>query len=95
MHLHAYLAQAIRPGSDELLQLPGIHDEDVAALGGVRDIKKVFKELSNRGDSRAEAIKKASLRWGCLEVLDLHFKGIHVCFSMSSHLTLRFYSDLK
>jgi translocation protein SEC63 len=75
MHLHAYLAQAIQPGSDELLQLPGIKDDDVATLGGSRDIKNVFKEILNRGDNRADAIKRASLRWGCLEVLDIQFKG--------------------
>jgi len=97
MHLHAYLAQAIRPGSDELLQLPEIKDDDVATLGGVRDIKKVFKELLNQDDSRAETIKKACLRLGRLEVLDLQFKGsIHICFSKSpSHRSLRSYSGLK
>lgn len=75
MHLHAYLAQALLPGSSDLLQFPGVSQDDVDA-SPASDLAYLENTWSQKGDGRVEGLKKASERWGHLEVVDARFKGM-------------------
>ncbi|KAF8306252.1 hypothetical protein DL93DRAFT_2065614 [Clavulina sp. PMI_390] len=65
MHLHAYLAQALMPGSSEQAQLPHTKESDTQ-----EDIEKVLKETT----PQASDITKAARHTTKLEVMDVYFK---------------------
>lgn len=64
MRMHAYLAQALIPGSDELYQLPSIAPQVTGPQAKTVDTKP----------SPAE-IRKAADHLGRLDVTDAYFKG--------------------
>lgn len=74
MHLHAHLAQALMPGSNALLQFPGVATKDISEPS--EHVNHLIRSLEVSDDPRASAVKSASSRWGTLEVLDVGFKGI-------------------
>jgi translocation protein SEC63 len=78
MRLHAYLAQALTPGSEKLkfAQLPNIQGNEVKSLGGNATILEEFVlALDAKGDRRVADVKKAVQTWGRLELVDASFKG--------------------
>ena len=78
MRLHAYLAQALPPVEDErlrLTQLPSIQKTDVNALGDAKKLDEVAQVLESKNDGRANDVKKALEKWGCIDVVDAAFKG--------------------
>lgn len=84
MRLHAYLAQALLPGSSEqaqLTQLPGIKDGDVE----VADVGDAVRVLEEKGDARIEDVRRAVERWGRVEIVDVVFKGM--CLGLYSDLS--------
>ncbi|KAI0313248.1 Sec63 Brl domain-containing protein [Amylostereum chailletii] len=79
MRLHAYLAQAVLPGSRQAKfeQLPGISESTVAELGpDATDIAEVARLLDIKGDKSSDDVKKAADRWGRLELVDASFRVI-------------------
>ncbi|KAF9468774.1 translocation protein sec63 [Collybia nuda] len=79
MRLHAYLAQALIPGSDHLrfAQLPGISTAEVDTLAHeARDLGDILSALEKKSDSRALDVKKALQKWGRIEIVDAAFKVI-------------------
>ncbi|KDQ14189.1 hypothetical protein BOTBODRAFT_132671 [Botryobasidium botryosum FD-172 SS1] len=76
MRLHAYLAQALFPGSNSLLQFPGVTQDDVASVSPAKDLARLEDKWTKDGDARVEGLKKASERWGHLEVADARFRVI-------------------
>ena len=78
MHLHAYLAQALLPGSEPLLQFPSITKTDangVATEGETVPLNGLVKKLASRQDPRVEQLKEVGKQWGKLDVVDAQFKG--------------------
>ena len=78
MHLHAYLAQALLPGSNNIAyaQLPGISESDIKGLAeNVSSLEDFVRSLEDKGDARVRDVEKAVHRWGRLEVFDSTFKG--------------------
>ncbi|OBZ66644.1 Translocation protein sec63 [Grifola frondosa] len=75
--LNAYLAQALIPGQEQLkfAQLPGIVPDEAAVLAA-RDeaFKDVIESLEEKGDDRAQNVKKAVKRWGKAEIVDASFR---------------------
>lgn len=88
MHLHAYLAQALVPGSDELLQLPHVSPSMLSGLHNPSGTDELRKLLQDQGASYAEDLNRASLHLGKLEISDAYFKGSIVVISstLKSHL---------
>lgn len=79
MRLHAYLTQALLPGSERLrfAQLPHIKVEEVATLApAATDIGDFVHALEEQQDGRAIDAKKAISRWGRAEIVDAAFKVI-------------------
>ncbi|KAL0577555.1 secretory subunit, partial [Marasmius crinis-equi] len=81
MRLHAFIIQALLPRNSSikqrLAQLPGIktsevEDEKPSIKGD--DVKDVAAQLEEKGDGRAEDVKKAIDKWGRLEVVDAAYK---------------------
>ncbi|GBE78987.1 Translocation protein [Sparassis crispa] len=79
MRLHAYLAQALPPGQDQLklAQLPCISaDEAIQLTSRANGVKDVISTLEAKGDERVENVKKAVERWGSVEVVGASFRVI-------------------
>lgn len=78
MHLHAYLAQALLPGEDVLLQFPRVDQEEARAVGklggGVKELIQSLEE-KNASQDQVHAVQKAAERWGKLDIIDAQFKG--------------------
>ncbi|CCM05893.1 uncharacterized protein FIBRA_08131 [Fibroporia radiculosa] len=77
MRLHAYLAQAIVPGQDNLrfAQLPGISpDESTELFPGANEVADVVSLLEKKGDERLPEIKKAVQKWGKIDIVDAGLK---------------------
>ncbi|KZT13196.1 uncharacterized protein LAESUDRAFT_669586 [Laetiporus sulphureus 93-53] len=77
MRLHAYLAQALVPGQNnlKLAQLPGVSPAEAAELAPkAGDMEDLISSLEKNGDERVEEIKKATEKWGKVEVLDASLK---------------------
>lgn len=74
MHLNASFSQALRPGASPLLQFPGVTEEDVKENKG-KGIAELIARLEARHDQRATSIRKATERWGKLDIVDAKFKG--------------------
>lgn len=74
MHLNASFSQALRPGASPLLQFPGVTEEDVMENKG-KGIAELIARLEARHDQRAPSIRKATERWGKLDIVDAKFKG--------------------
>lgn len=87
MRLHAYLAQALLPGKEQLkfAQLPNIK------LGERQDstenVEDFVGALEEKGDERVKDVKRALDSWGRLEVVDATFKG-KCAFSPALYSTL-------
>lgn len=64
MRMHAYLAQALVPGSDELYQLPSIAPKITGPQAMTISTKP-----------SVEQIRKAADHLGRLDVTDVYFKG--------------------
>jgi translocation protein SEC63 len=78
MRLHAYLAQALIPGSERLrfAQLPGIKADEIDTLAPeAKDVSDVLSALEKKQDSRAVDVKMALQKWGRIEIVDAAFKG--------------------
>jgi translocation protein SEC63 len=79
MHLHAYLAQALLPGEDALLQLPCVEKDEARAIekvgGGVKELIQSLEE-KNASQDKVHAVQRAAERWGKLEIIDAQFKGL-------------------
>lgn len=77
MRLHAYFTQALPPRNGlELAQLPRIGEDDAKVLRSEVDgMGTVVERLNEKGDGRAEDVKKALDRWGRVELVDAAFKG--------------------
>ena len=81
MRLHAFLAQALIPGENnlQLAQLPGINQsEGRQLLNEYNSFETLAGNLEKQGDSRAGDIKKAVSKWAKLEVVDAAFKGMSI-----------------
>ena len=74
MHLNASFSQALRPGASPLFQFPGVTEEDVKENKG-KGIAELIARLEARHDQRAPSIRKATERWGKLDIVDAKFKG--------------------
>ena len=76
MRLHAYLVQALLPGDERLkfAQLPGIKLSEAKELS-ISALDATPAVLTEKGDGRADDVKKALSRWGKLDVVDASFKG--------------------
>jgi translocation protein SEC63 len=74
MHLNAYFVQALRPGASPLLQFPGVTEEDVKENKG-KGVAELVARLEERHDQRATSIRRATERWGKLDIIDSKFKG--------------------
>lgn len=74
MHLNASFSQALRPGASPLLQFPGVTEEDVKENKG-KGIAELIARLEARHDQRVTSIRKATERWGKLDIVDAKFKG--------------------
>ena len=75
MRLHAYLAQALLPGKEQLMfaQLPGVK---LAEKGeGAESIEDFVGKLEGKNDGRVAVMKRALETWGRLELVDASFKG--------------------
>ena len=78
MHLHAYLTQALLPGSNNVAytQLPGIGESDIKDLPEIIDgLGDFARSLEDKGDARVRDVEKAVNRWGRLDVFDSSFRG--------------------
>ncbi|RDB15649.1 Translocation protein sec63 [Hypsizygus marmoreus] len=79
MRLHAYLAQALLPGSERLrfAQLPGIKTDEVSTLAPrAQDMGDFVHALEEKHDGRVVDVKKAMEKWGHVEIVDAAFKVI-------------------
>ncbi|KAI0269408.1 Sec63 Brl domain-containing protein [Gloeopeniophorella convolvens] len=79
MRLHAFLAQAILPGSNisRWSQLPGLKNDEIRSLqGSLRDFGDVVSALEDKGNALAVDARKATERWGRVELVDAAFKVI-------------------
>ena len=84
MRLYAFITQAILPQNftvkPRLAQLPGIkYSEVVGENASIQadDVKDVATQLEQKGDGRADDVKKAVDKWGRLEIVDAAYKGAH------------------
>lgn len=75
MHLHAYIAQALIPGSDELLQLPHVSPSALYGLGGPSRAEGLVENLREKEPAFAADISKAGQHIGKLDIADAYFKG--------------------
>ena len=78
MRLHAYLSQALPPGTERLhfAQLPGIKTDELASLAPhAKDIDDFLHVLQEKRDERLGDVKKAIEKWGRIEIVDAAFKG--------------------
>ncbi|KAH9928945.1 Sec63 Brl domain-containing protein [Fomitopsis serialis] len=74
MRLHAYLAQAISPGQDNLrlAQFPGVSPDEAATLvppEGKDAVSGLVDALEGKSDGRVSDVKKAVQRWGRAELV--------------------------
>ncbi|KAJ8085815.1 secretory subunit [Marasmius tenuissimus] len=83
MRLYAFITQALLPQNftvkPRLAQLPGIkYSEVVGENASIQadDINDVATQLEQKGDGRAEDVKKAVDKWGRLEIVDAAYKVI-------------------
>lgn len=76
MHLHAYIAQALIPGSDELLQLPHVSPSVLSSVGGPSRAEGLVENLREKEPASAADINKAGQHVGRLEIADAYFKGL-------------------
>lgn len=93
MRLHAYLAQALRPGQERLrlAQLPGVNEDAIEGYQG-DELETFVGKLEIKGDERASEIRKAINSWGRLNLVDAAFKGQTIICDILRHLTWLFYS---
>jgi translocation protein SEC63 len=78
MRLHAYLTQALVPGSERLrfAQLPGIKMDEASTLAPeATDMSDFVHALEEKQDGRVVDVKKAIEKWGRAEIVDAAFKG--------------------
>ncbi|KAF5388148.1 hypothetical protein D9615_000013 [Tricholomella constricta] len=79
MRLHAYITQALLPGSERLrfAQLPGIKIDEVLTLAPeATDMGDFVHALEEKHDGRVVDVKKAIEKWGRAEIVDAAFKVI-------------------
>ncbi|KAG5645765.1 hypothetical protein DXG03_005302 [Asterophora parasitica] len=79
MRLHAYITQALLPGSERLrfAQLPNIKIDEVLTLAPeASDIADFVHALEEKQDGRVVDVKKAVAKWGRAEIVDAAFKVI-------------------
>ncbi|KAF7969129.1 hypothetical protein HWV62_28248 [Athelia sp. TMB] len=76
MRLHAYLAQAILPGQEQLkfAQLPNIKPAESPA--SITTVDQFVESLDKNGDGRVADAKLALQSWGRLDLVDATFKVI-------------------
>lgn len=74
MRLHAYLAQALLPGKEQLklAQLPNIK---VGEEASVDKVEEYVGTLEQKKDGRVDDVKRALDAWGRLELVEGSFKG--------------------
>ncbi|PBL02055.1 hypothetical protein ARMGADRAFT_1158655 [Armillaria gallica] len=72
MRLHGYLTQALLPWHSRVAQLPGVKPNE--GLG--ESLDQFVKTLEEKADARIPDIKKATEKWGKLDVVDASFKVI-------------------
>ncbi|KIJ32311.1 hypothetical protein M422DRAFT_76544 [Sphaerobolus stellatus SS14] len=73
MHLHANLAQAVLPGTDSIIQFPGM-DEKAQDLPDT--LERLIERLEEKEDPRIDIIRKVGEKWGRLDVVDVTYKVI-------------------
>lgn len=79
LRMHAYLAQAIPPGEDNLAfaQLPGVQEDEARSLSGkVQNMEDLILSLKHDKDERVSQIQKAMNKWGKLDLVGADFKVI-------------------
>ncbi|EMD31768.1 hypothetical protein CERSUDRAFT_119351 [Gelatoporia subvermispora B] len=78
MRLHAYVVQALPPGQEQMrfAQLPGIAPSESTQLSQTGDLEDVVATLEEKGDSRAQEVKKTAQRWGRADIVDAAFRVI-------------------
>ena len=74
MRLHAYLAQALLPGKQQLklAQLPNVK---VGEETSVDTVEEYVGTLEQKKDGRIDDVKRALDAWGRLELVEASFKG--------------------
>jgi len=79
MRLHAYLSQAILPGSPgaRWAQLPGLKNEEIRAFPPVsRDFMDIITVLEGQEKiALASDARKTMESWGRIEIVDARFRG--------------------
>lgn len=83
MHLHAYIAQALLPGADDLIQYPGVGTEISVNTKGHHRPAKVVSYLQEKGKdglgtdgaSLSKDVIEAGRHLGKLQIMDVYFKG--------------------
>lgn len=75
MRLHAYLMQALVPGTatPRQAQLPGFDSSTPSS--GKQDLVTFVNNLKESGDKRALEARKALESWGSLQLVGMGFKG--------------------
>lgn len=79
MRLHAYLVQAVFPGSDRLqfAQLPGIKMDELTSLApGAKDMDDFVQALEEKQDERMMDVQIAMEKWGRIQIVDAAFNVI-------------------
>lgn len=99
MRLHAYLVQAVFPGSDRLqfAQLPGIKMDELTSLApGAKDMDDFVQALEEKQDERMMDVQIAMEKWGRIQIVDAAFNGApYVCYESWIHLLSHSYTIIS